>query len=128
MDGEAARLQRSARHALARGDIELAARHLESAAERCRTEAELLSVKMQLAETYWHVRPADSATEYLSLKAPALAGKLTEDQALRVVAGLLWHLQMDDAAEVIDHFPGRGRRDQAATGWGLRPGWRRPEP
>jgi DNA-binding CsgD family transcriptional regulator len=113
MDSEAAKLQQAARQAFAHGGIEEAAQYLEFAAERCHTEEELLSVKMQLAETYWHVRPADSAREYLSLKAPALAGKLTEDQALRVAAGMLWHLQMDDAAEVIDHFPGDGGRDQA---------------
>jgi DNA-binding CsgD family transcriptional regulator/tetratricopeptide (TPR) repeat protein len=101
----AAELQRAASHALANGDVGRAARYLESAGERCRTEEQRLTVKIQLAEAYWHVRPADSAREYLSLKAPALAGKLTDQQALRVATGLLWHLQMDDAAEVIDHLP-----------------------
>lgn len=105
-DHEAASLQQAARRAFARGDIVWAARYLELAEERCHSEKRLHSVKMQLAEAYWHVRPADSAREYLSLKAPALAGKLTDDQALRVATGMLWHLQMDDAAEVIDHFCG----------------------
>src|SRR5580700_10203505 len=102
---EAAELQLAASHAFANGDITEAARCLECAGERCGTEGQLLTVKIQLAEAYWHVRPADSAREYLSLKAPALAGKLTGQQALQVATGLLWHLQMDDAVEVIDHFP-----------------------
>ncbi|HEX4061176.1 MAG TPA: helix-turn-helix transcriptional regulator [Streptosporangiaceae bacterium] len=106
-DHEAASLQQAARRAFARGDIARAAQYLEFAEERCHSEARLHSVKMQLAEAYWHVRPADSAREYLSLKAPALAGKLADDQVLRVATGMLWHLQMDDAAEVINHFCGR---------------------
>jgi len=108
---EVARLQQAARRAFAQGDIVQATQYLEFAGERCRTEEQLLSVRMQLADTYWHVRPADSAREYLSLKAPALAGKLTDHQALRVATGMLWHLQMDDAAEVIDHFPDQADPD-----------------
>jgi DNA-binding CsgD family transcriptional regulator len=109
--GETVRLQQAARCAFARADFAQAAQYLECAAERCRSEEQRLSVRIQLAEIYWHFRPADSAREYLSLKAPALAGKLADGQALRVVTGLLWHLQMDDAAEVIDHLPGQAGPD-----------------
>jgi DNA-binding CsgD family transcriptional regulator/tetratricopeptide (TPR) repeat protein len=105
-DREAAGLQQAARRASARGDVAWAAQYLELAEERCHSEERLHEVKMQLAEAYWHVRPADSAREYLSLKAPALAGKLTAGQMLKVATGMLWHLQMDDAADVIDHFCG----------------------
>jgi DNA-binding CsgD family transcriptional regulator len=111
LDHETAGLQRAARRAFAHGNFAQATEYLESAAERCRTEEQLLSVRIQLAETYWYVRPTDSARDYLSLKAPALAGKLTDGQALRVVTGMLWHLQMDDAVEVINHFPGQAGPD-----------------
>jgi DNA-binding CsgD family transcriptional regulator/tetratricopeptide (TPR) repeat protein len=111
LDSEVAGLQQAARSALEQGDIAQAVRYLEFAGERCRTEEQRLSARIELAEAYWHVRPADSAREYLSLKAPALAGKLTDGQALRVATGMLWHLQIDDAAEVIEHFPGQAGPD-----------------
>jgi ATP/maltotriose-dependent transcriptional regulator MalT len=96
-------LRQAARQSLLNGEIWLAIRYLELAAECCTDESQVQLMKVQLADIYWHVRLAASAQRYLSLKASLLAGTLPAGQVLRAVPGMLWHLQMEDAVDVIDH-------------------------
>lgn len=90
--------------ALADGDVAQGMRCLELARECCSDESERLSVMSQYAYGQWQARPADSAQHFLTLKAPALAGKLTTVDALRVAEGMMFHLHVDEALEVVDHL------------------------
>lgn len=105
-DWAAAVLQDAARHAAGDDQLGLAARCLELAVGCCADEAKRVRIEVKLADLYWRLSPATSARRLVSLKAAVLAGRLTGSQVLPVVFGLLWHLRLDEAAEVIDHLYG----------------------
>jgi DNA-binding CsgD family transcriptional regulator len=96
-------LRQAARQSLLNGQIWLAIRYLELAAECSTDESAVQLMKVQLADIYWHVRLAASAQRYLSLKSALLTGTLPAGQVLRAVTGMMGHLQLEDAADVMDH-------------------------
>lgn len=96
-------LQEAARQALADGDVAQGLRCLELARDCCTEEAERLSVMSQYAFSQWQLRPADSAQYFLTLKNSIMAGKLANDNAMRVAEGMMFYLHFDDAMKVVDH-------------------------
>ena len=103
-DWAAAVLQDAARRAVSDDQIGLATRYLEFATACCTDAAQRIRIEVRLADLCWRLSPAASARRLVSLKAAVLAGRLAGSQALAVVLGLLWHLRLDEAAEVIDHL------------------------
>ncbi|MEU9191379.1 LuxR C-terminal-related transcriptional regulator [Streptomyces sp. NPDC048484] len=97
-------LEDAARRALDENKAGLALQYLKLASECCSDENRRFSLKVRTANTQWLLLDSVSATACLrSLKAPVLAGKMHADEGLQVAEGMLWHLQLDDAVEVIDH-------------------------
>ncbi|MEU9750719.1 helix-turn-helix transcriptional regulator [Streptomyces niveus] len=99
-------LQEAAAHAMEDGDVPQGIRYLELACECSLDEGQRLSTKSLYAFGQWQLRPAESAPHFRALKGPILEGKLTGTDALWVAEGMLFHLDFDEAVEVVDHVNG----------------------
>ncbi|MGA4840995.1 AAA family ATPase [Streptomyces sp. G45] len=95
-------LQEAAHQALIDGDPGQSSRYLALARESCQDETERLLVKARYAAAQWQFRPAHSAQHFLNLKQPALEGRLAAADALQVAEGMMFHLDFDNALEIID--------------------------
>ncbi|MFC4907581.1 helix-turn-helix transcriptional regulator [Actinomadura gamaensis] len=94
-------LRDAAGRALAEGDVARGIRCLDLAEECCSLDEQRASVRAQKTAVRWQSRPAESARHFLSLKRSVTAGLLTGPEALLVAEGLLFHLDFDDAMEVV---------------------------
>ncbi|MFF9410845.1 LuxR C-terminal-related transcriptional regulator [Streptomyces anandii] len=94
-------LREAARQAAGEDDTALATQCLQTA-ERCTAdEQERLTIKADLAQLIWRLKPSASGPWMQSLTEPALAGLLSPAQTLRLAVGLLWNGRTDDAAALI---------------------------
>ncbi|WP_229701049.1 helix-turn-helix transcriptional regulator [Streptomyces camponoticapitis] len=96
-------LQEAASHAMEDGDVPQGIRYLELACECSSDEGQRLSAKSLYAYGQWQLRPAESGPHFRALKGPILEGKLAGNDALWVAEGMLFHLNFEEALEVVDH-------------------------
>lgn len=94
-------LREAARQALAEDRITFVTRCLQTAERCCADEQERLSIRADLAQIIWRVKPSAAVQQLQSLAEPAKDGLLSPSQTVRLAMGLLWNGQLDDAAAAI---------------------------
>lgn len=107
----------AAQDALADGEISAAIQYLNFAVDCCPDEDRRYATKARVAALYRLVEPVSSGPRHLALKAPALAGKVGQREALKLAEGLLWHLQFDDALDVVAEVAARDDGFSLGTEW-----------